>query len=311
MRIDTYIHLFILSLCIACSPSDPESQTGELNEQKEWAIAIHGGSGVMERSRFADEEVELYLRSLDNALRTGERLLQEGASALDVVQVVLMRMEDDSLFNAGKGAVLTADGHAELDASIMDGLTRNCGAVTGLRTIKNPILAARLVMDSSKHVFLSRDGAEEFAMHHRLEEVDPGYFETKRRKDYYLRKKSEEVSQFLEEKAWSKFGTVGCVVLDREGNLAAGTSTGGMSMKRYGRIGDSPMIGAGTYADNTTCAVSCTGWGEYFIRAAVAHDVHARMAHGGDDLATAASEVIQKVIPELGGNGGLIAVDKT
>jgi beta-aspartyl-peptidase (threonine type) len=190
----------------------------------------------------------------------------------------------------------------------MDGRTRNCGSVTGLQNIKNPIKAARAVMDSSEHVFFSGSGARAFALEQGLEWVDSTYFETERRMKQYEKRMEKFRADIPSEKQW-KYGTVGCVVLDRTGDLAAGTSTGGMSMKRNGRIGDSPVIGAGTYADNSTCAVSCTGWGEYFIRAAVAHDVHARMAYGGASLSEAAYSVIQEVIPDMGGNGGLIAID--
>jgi beta-aspartyl-peptidase (threonine type) len=261
----------------------------------------------MQKEKFTQAEIELYRNSIDRALRIGEKLLIQGASAMDAVVAVIVELENDSLFNAGKGAVLTSEGHAELDASIMDGRSKNCGAVTGLQNIKNPIKAARSVMDSSKHVFFSGAGARAFAMERGLEWVDSSYFETDRRLRQHLKMKSMVQSKVV---ADSKFGTVGCVALDVHGDLAAGTSTGGMSMKRHGRIGDSPVIGAGTYADNSTCAVSCSGWGEYFIRAVVAHDVHARMAYGNSNLAQASREVIQNVIPKMGGNGGLIAVDR-
>ncbi len=258
------------------------------------AIVIHGGAGSMEKEKFSEERAQTYQNALDTALRIGEKALEEGKEALEVVQSVLVYLENNPLFNSGKGAVLTAKGEAELDASLMDGKSLNCGAVAGVKTIKNPILAARYVMDSSAHVMLAGQGAEVFAREGGLEIVDNSYFITEKRK-----KRFEKID---------KQGTVGCVVLDKNGNLAAGTSTGGMSNKKWGRIGDSPIIGAGTYADNFTCAVSCTGHGEYFIRKAVAHDVHARMKYGGQSLEEAAKGTLLEV-EELGGTGGLIAVD--
>lgn len=286
-----------------------EETEGNPSTKKEWALVLHGGAGTIEPDRFTSEQKQAYGNSLEEALRIGERILRKGGAAMDAVEAVIVYLENDSLFNAGKGAVLTYEGHTELDASIMDGKSLNCGAVTGIQNIKNPIQAARLVMDSSDHVFFSGPGATRFALEQGLEWVDSLYFITEKRMESYLRNKEKYLSSHRIEKEW-KYGTVGCVALDKNGDLAAGTSTGGMNMKKHGRIGDSPMIGAGTYADNRSCGVSCTGWGEYFIRAAVAHDVHARMLYGDRSLVESASEVIQEVIPDLGGNGGLIAIDQ-
>jgi beta-aspartyl-peptidase (threonine type) len=242
---------------------------------------------------------------MENALQTGKEMLEEGKSALEVVEAVIRILEDSPLFNAGKGAVFTHNGTNELDASIMDGKTLNAGAVAGVKNIKNPISAAYKVMTNSKHVLLTGDGASEFAKEQGLEIVDPKYFYTE---DNF--KELQEVIKSEEEKKDSKHGTVGCVVLDKEGNLAAGTSTGGMTNKRWGRIGDSPIIGAGTYANNNTCAVSCTGHGEYFIRYAVAHDLSALIEYKNMNIDDAAEYIINEKLKNAGGNGGLIAVDK-
>lgn len=261
-----------------------------------YAIVIHGGAGSISPEKYSEEKEKRYLNALDTALQIGEQSLKEGKAALDVVQDVIIYLEGNPLFNSGKGAVLTSKGEAELDASIMDGKSLNAGAVAGVRTIKNPILGARAVMDSSVHVMLSGEGADVFAKEAGLEIVENKYFITeKRRKNF--------------EKKVDKQGTVGCVVLDTYGNLAAGTSTGGTSGKSWGRIGDSPVIGAGTYANNNTAAISCTGHGEYFIRRAVAHDVHARMMYGNKSLKEACDAAL-KSVDDLGGTGGLIAVDK-
>jgi len=217
-------------------------------------------------------------------------------------------MEDSPLFNAGKGAVFTNDGRNELDASIMDGSNLMAGAVAGVTTVKNPITAAYAVMTKSEHVMLAGKGAEEFADAQGLEIVPPSYFFDSTRYKQLLKAKGDKaVSHIATDK---KFGTVGCVALDRYGNLAAGTSTGGMSNKKYGRIGDSPVIGAGTYANNLTCAVSATGWGEYFIRLSVAHDVHALMEYGKLSVQQAGDSVVMKKLPRLGGDGGIIALDR-
>ena len=240
-------------------------------------------------------------------LRRGDSILYAGGTSLDAVEVCIRMMEDCPLFNAGKGAVFNAEGKNEMDASVMDGKTGLAGAVAGVTTIKNPISAARAVMEKSQHVMLSGKGAEIFAASQGLEIVAQDYFFTRERWNDYLKARQKADSLELIDK---KHGTVGCVAIDKYGNLAAGTSTGGMTMKKYGRIGDSPIIGAGTYADNNTCAVSATGHGEYFIRNVVAYDISALMKYRELSLKDATSEVIMKKLKSQGGNGGVIAVDK-
>ena len=289
---------FVLGFLLLGSPSKGLAQlesNGKLvSEASQYAIVIHGGAGAMRPGRYSKEQENAYLESLDRALSNGEQMLEEGAAAMDVVQYVLIQLEDDSLFNAGKGAVLTAEGRCELDASIMNGKTKEGGAVSGLTEVKNPIKAARLVMEKTPHVLLSAEAANTWALGMGLERVPNSYFITQKRQRKYDRV--------------HKKGTVGCVVRDRNGNLAAGTSTGGMTGKAWGRIGDSPILGAGTYADNASCAVSATGHGEYFIKESAAFQVHARMMYAGASLEEATVATL-KVIEKLGGKGGLIAVD--
>ncbi len=257
-----------------------------------------------------------YKSKLEEAIRVGHEILESGGSAIQAVTKTINIMEDSPLFNAGKGAVFTHNETNEMDASVMDGETLNAGAVAGVTSVKNPIDLALEVMNNSPHVMLSGKGAEIFAEERGIELVDPSYFYTERRFKSLQRVKAREKENkvsisnddpFIKN---SKFGTVGCAALDKNGNLAAGTSTGGMTNKRWNRIGDAPIIGAGTYANNATCAVSSTGWGEYFIRAMVAHDISAMMEYKGVSLQEAATEVIQKKVPELGGNGGIVAIDK-
>jgi len=274
--------------------SDINAKSGALRADKNYAIVIHGGAGAMKPGRYSKQREEAYLKSLDNALSKGEALLEGGAEALDVVEQVIILLENDSLFNAGRGAVLTAQGRCELDASLMEGRSKAGGAVSGVTEIKNPIRAARLVMDETPHVLLSSEAANTWALALGLERVPNSYFITQKRQQKYDR--------------MDKKGTVGCVVRDRNGNLAAGTSTGGMTGKAWGRIGDSPILGAGTYADNASCAVSATGHGEYFIKESAAFQVHARMMYAGAGLEEATVATL-KVIEKLGGKGGLIAVD--
>ncbi|MFL0353216.1 isoaspartyl peptidase/L-asparaginase family protein [Xanthomarina sp. GH4-25] len=284
----------------------------------EFAIVIHGGAGTILRENMSAEDEAAYKLKLEEAIRVGYNILKNGGSSLDAVEKTINIMEDSPLFNAGKGAVFTNAGANELDASIMDGKTLNAGASAGTRTVKNPINLAKAVMDNSPHVMLSGKGAETFAKEQGLEIVDTSYFYTESRmkslervKNYEKKKKADAKTAFYDATIKnSKFGTVGCAALDKNGNLAAGTSTGGMTNKKWGRIGDAPIIGAGTYANNNTCAVSSTGWGEFFIRAMVAHDISALMDYKGLTLKEAAQEVIQKKVPELGGDGGIIAVDK-
>lgn len=266
--------------------------------QGSWAIGIHGGAGNYTIKQMPGSLKKKYKETLNLALDKGITVLSGGGDCLDAVEQVICVLEDSPLFNAGKGAVFTHDGRNELDASIMDGESLNAGAVAGVTRIKNPISAARMVMDQSPHVLLSGSGAEKFADIQGMEMVDTAYFRTQRRWNALQRALQNQ-----------KHGTVGCVVLDMHGNLAAGTSTGGMTNKMYGRIGDSPVIGAGTYAKNSTCAVSCTGHGEYFIRYAVAYDISARMEYLGEPLQESARFVVQGKLREAGGQGGIIAVD--
>ena len=290
---------------IACGPTteSPSPTEKTSNPTPEWSLAIHGGAGHFDTERLSPEQQAAYRASLTLALRTGGAVLEAGGSAVDAVVATISVMEDDSLFNAGRGAVYTASGVHELDASIMNGADRNCGAITGLQGFRHPIQVARHVMDDSEHVFFSGHGAGEFATAMGAEPADASWFDTKKAHDRFLRALDRDTTR-------EKFGTVGCVALDREGHLAAGTSTGGMTYKRHGRIGDSPVIGAGTWADDRTCAISATGWGEYFIRTAVAHDIHARMLHGDETLEEAAERTIQDEMGALGGDGGIVGMDR-
>ncbi len=280
-------------------------------ENSKYALVIHGGAGNIAKESINEQQREEYLNKLANALKVGEDILGAGGSSLDAVEAVVKMLEDSPLFNAGKGAVFNIEGKNELDASIMCGNTHNAGAVTGLTTIKNPISAARAVMENSPHVFLSGKGAETFAYENGLEMVDPGYFFDQRRWDQYRQHIRNNVNRrrgYMDENL--KMGTVGAVALDMEGNIAAATSTGGMTGKRYGRIGDSPIIGAGNYASNLSCGVSATGHGEFFIRNMVAYDIAARMHYAGQSLQDAAREVISVNLVEQEANGGIIAIDK-
>ena len=282
------------------------SQTQAQNQKPKFAIAIHGGAGVISKS-MPDSIIMQYNSGLEIVLKLGKEMLEKGEPALNVVEAVVRNLENNPLFNAGKGAVFTADGTHELDAAIMDGKNLSCGAVAGVKTVKNPISLARLVMEKTSHVLLSGSGADNFAKEMNVELVSPDYFFTQRRYDQLLKAKEDEKLK-KEMKSEYKKGTVGCVVLDVYGNLAAATSTGGMTNKRNGRIGDAPIIGAGTYANNATCAVSCTGTGEQFIRYTVAHDISAMMEYKNWTLQQSAEEVIFKKLNK--DDGGLIAVDK-
>lgn len=271
-------------------------------------LVIHGGAGVI-RKDLTPEKEKLVRADLETALTAGYTVLKNGGSSLDAVSRVIVMLEDSPRFNAGKGAVFNHDGVNELDAAIMDGATLRAGSIAGVHRVKNPILLARAVMEKSQHVMLTGDGAEAFAKTVGIELVDPTYFRTDERwqqlKDA-LKAESGKQASTLDRAV--HYGTVGAVALDKEGRLAAATSTGGITNKRWGRVGDSPIIGAGTYA-NAHCAVSATGWGEYYIRATAAHDICARVEYAGKPVAEAAREVVMDVIPKLGGDGGVIALD--
>lgn len=288
-------------------------------EKAQFSIIIHGGAGTILKKNMTPEKEAAYKSKLEEAVRVGYEILKNGGTSLDAVEKTINILEDSPLFNAGKGAVFTNAETNELDASIMDGRTLNAGASAGTTTVRNPINLARAIMEHSPHVMMAGKGAEAFAEIQGLQIVEPDYFYTENRfKSLKKIKASEKTEHSTNNKQAfydpeikdSKFGTVGCVALDKNGNLAAGTSTGGMTNKRWGRIGDAPIIGAGTYANNNTCAVSSTGWGEFFIRAMVAYDISALMEYKGLSLKEAAQEVIQKKVPELGGDGGIIAIDK-
>ncbi len=331
-----------LGLAFAVAPSAARAQdTGDI------VIAIHGGAGTIRRGAMTPEMEQAYRAKLEEALRAGYAVLEQGGASLDAVVAAITILEDSPLFNAGKGAVFTSEGTNELDSSIMDGATLRAGAVAGVKTVKNPILLARAVMEKSPHVMMAGAGAEAFAAEQGLELVDPQYFFTQSRWDALQRARAQEGDRpvLRDDEAEGagadgdaadagaralgtagsapgsgahdvafpddyKFGTVGAVALDRHGNLAAGTSTGGMTNKRWGRIGDSPVIGAGTYASNESCAVSATGHGEFFIRNVVAYDICARMRYLGLSLREAADQVVMQRLVEQGGEGGVIAIDR-
>lgn len=310
-------------------------------KQPTFGIVIHGGAGTILKENMTDSLEIAYQQKLEEAIRVGHEILKNGGSAMQAVTKTINILEDSPLFNAGKGAVFTHEETNELDASVMDGSNLNAGAVAGVTRIKNPINLALEVMNNSPHVLLAGKGAENFAQEKGFEMMEPSYFYTENRFQSLQQVKAREIalrynasngqaklkhsknssgtieSSFNSNSSSydpyiknSKFGTVGCAALDKNGNLAAGTSTGGMTNKRWNRIGDAPIIGAGTYANNATCAVSSTGWGEYFIRAMVAHDISAMMEYKGISLEEAAVDVIQNKVPELGGNGGIVAIDK-
>lgn len=275
-----------------------------------FGIAIHGGAGTLIKGLMTPDLEAHYKAALQNALTQGYSILESGGSSIDAVEKAVKLLEDSPLFNAGKGSVFTAQGTHEMDASIMDGETLNAGAVSLITGIKNPVSLARDVMEKSEHVFLAGDGAMRFAEELNYSLEDANYFYDEFRHKQWLEIKDTDSFQLDHStKKDSKFGTVGAVACDQKGNIAAATSTGGMTNKKWGRVGDSPMIGAGTYANNKTCAVSCTGSGEYFIRGVVAYDVSSLMEFKNLSLAEAAHEVIQKRILEIGGDGGLIAID--
>lgn len=291
----------ISALCLSPAALAQEMKDTDMTEKK-WSLVIHGGAGTLERENMTPERDAEIRGVLDQALTAGSEILADGGTSLDAVKAAIIVLENDPNFNAGKGSVFTYKGRNEMDASIMDGRTRDAGAVAGVTTTKNPILLAEKVMTDSPHVMLSREGANEFSRENGLEQVDPDYFATPHRWNQLERLKANKLGWYDVD---LKYGTVGAVAVDSEGNVAAGTSTGGLTGKRWGRIGDSPIIGAGTYADNRACAISATGAGEYYIRLGVAHEICARMRFAGEDAKTAADHVI-KELGELGGTGGVI-----
>ena len=273
-----------------------------------FSIAIHGGAGTITRALMTPEKELAYTAGLDAALACGEAILQAGGSALDAVQAAVVDLENNHLFNAGRGSVFTNKGTHEMDAALMCGATLNAGAVAGIHSVKNPIALCRTVMDKSGHVFLAGQQAVDFAKLQGLELKEEAYFKDDFRYNQWLEVKDQEVYQ-LDHSGDKKFGTVGAVASDSRGNLAAATSTGGMTNKRWGRIGDSPVIGAGTYANNNSVAISCTGHGEYFIRAVVAYDIACLMEYAGMTLEQACEKVVMDKLVKMGGEGGLIAID--
>lgn len=323
------IVLFVL-ICLS-TPLSVLAQKGGFVEIKQIqspqnpriGFIIHGGAGSMKKGSMTPEKEKAYRDKLTEAVLAGYKALQDGRSSVDAVEIAIRIMEDSPLFNAGKGAVFTADGRNELDASIMDGKTLLAGGVAGLHHVKNPITLARTVMEKSPHVLMFGDGAEIFAKEQKIELVDEKYFWTQDAWDALKKEQNKTLtptpptpgpkpgtSSEVKVQGPTHRGTVGAVALDKQGNLAAGTSTGGMTNKKYGRVGDAPIIGAGTYANNETCGVSATGWGEYFIRLGVARDISALMEYRAMTVQAAADTVIKQKLQKLGGDGGVIVMDK-
>ncbi|WP_456378822.1 isoaspartyl peptidase/L-asparaginase family protein [Lutibacter sp.] len=313
-----YIFTIIsILLFISCETTSTKKEPPK-RAPNSFAIVIHGGAGGIKRKYINKEQQKAYTQKLEEALNAGYTILENGGISLDAIQAAINIMEDSPLFNAGKGAVYNSEGNQEMDAAIMDGKTLNAGAVAGVNHIKNPILAARIVMDSSKHVLLSGKGAEIMAKKYGIEMVDSSYFFTEKRLNQLRKIQGKEEIQ-LDHTAFlikneliddHKYGTVGAVAIDKNGNIAAGTSTGGMTNKKYGRIGDVPIIGAGTYANNLTCGISATGTGEYFIRTVAAHEVSSLMYYKNATAKEALHEVLFNQIGPLGGRGGMILIDK-
>lgn len=304
----------LMIVMIAGCESQQRATKSPTEEPGPITLVIHGGAGTIRRENMTPEREKAYREALKHALETGYGVLENGGKSLDAVIAAIKTMEDNPLFNAGKGAVFTNEGKNELDASIMDGSNLMAGAVAGVTTIKNPITAAYAVMTKSEHVMMVGNGAERFAEEQGLEIVDPSYFfdsvrfnQLKRVQEREGKQEASLIDPYIKDK---KFGTVGAVALDKFGNIAAGTSTGGMTNKRYGRVGDAPIIGAGTYANNNSCGVSATGHGEYFIRLGVARDISAMMEYAGMSLQEAADSVVMRKLTTLGGDGGIVALDR-
>jgi beta-aspartyl-peptidase (threonine type) len=310
-----FLSVFLFN-CVTADKKENQTQKTTNN----FAIVIHGGAGTILKKNMTDEKESAYKAKLKEAITIGHTILKNGGTSQEAVVKTIQVMEESPLFNAGKGAVFTHEETNELDASFMDGKTLNAGAVAGVTNVKSPIELAVKVMTDSDHVMLSGKGASVFAKEKGLEIVDPSYFYTERRFKSLQRIKERaktELDHDDKKAAFydtdiknSKFGTVGCVALDKDGNISAGTSTGGMTNKRWGRIGDAPIIGSGTYANNKTCGVSSTGWGEYFIRSQVAYDISAQMEYQKKTLKEATTDVIQNKLTQLGGTGGVVALDK-
>ena len=302
---------------LACASSGPLSDMHardgavEMEVIPDVVLAIHGGAGTIVRENMSEEMDAHYRAALTEALEAGYSALMGGGDALDAVEAAIRPMEDSPLFNSGRGAVLNDEGEVELDASIMGGASGEAGAIAGARTPRHPITLARRVMTQSPHVLFAAEGADRFAENQEIETMEASWFVTPRRAKQLERMQArdrEGTADLAGQPVDEKFGTVGCVALDADGHLAAGTSTGGMARKAFGRVGDSPLIGAGTWAADATCAVSCTGHGEFFIRLAIAHQLHARMLHGRQPLPLAAREAVLEDLPALGGSGGCVAL---
>lgn len=321
MMMKNCLILFLLYcglLQVQAAPKDSSANAAS----KKYILVIHGGAGTILKSQLTPEKEQAYRDGLQRALDAGNKVLKNGGKALDAVQAAIQVMEDDPHFNAGKGSVFTNEGKNEMDAAIMDGKTLKAGSVAGVTVVRNPITAARAVMDKSEHVLLAGKGAEKFAREQGCTIVDPSYFYTEDRWQGLLKARAldsntsrldHDSSHALLKQPGNhdyKYGTVGAVALDMEGNLAAATSTGGMTNKKFGRVGDAPLIGAGTYANNQTCAISCTGWGEFYIRLVMAKSISDRIELAHQSLKEASDEMILKQLPALGGDGGMIGVDK-
>ncbi len=318
MRLGKYFPgIIAIIVCLMCAPLYGQHNAKQDTVKKDWALVLHGGAGVISKE-MPDSVKEAYFADLDEALAVGEEILKGGGSAMDAVEKVINYLENNPKFNAGKGAVFTHDAEHELDAAFMVGNTREAGAITGVKTVKNPISLARMVMENSKHVMFATDGAEEYADQMDVERVDQDYFYTEKRYRALQRalereKEGDKQSSLLEKQSASelydkdKFGTVGCVAVDKDGKIVAGTSTGGMTNKMYGRVGDVPIIGSGTYASDVV-AVSMTGWGEKIMRAVSGHTVSSYMKFTPASLEEAGSYLLQDVLNP--GEAGMIAVDK-
>ena len=309
-----FLCLVLISCLLSCESKDKDiskySEEKKILEKEDYAMVIHGGAGTILKKNMTEDQYDDYYNALDTALMIGKRILEGGGTSLEAIEKTIHYMEDSPLFNSGRGAVFTHDGKNELDASVMLGNGKKAGAIGGVTNVKHPISGAIAVMEKSDHVMMVGKGAETFCEKNGLEIVDPSYFWTERRwNSLQERIEREKDTGALYDNPDYKYGTVGAVALDKNGDIAAGTSTGGMTNKRFNRIGDSPIIGAGTYADNNTCGVSCTGHGEFFIRYAVAYDVSARMEYKGESVSEAAEYVINQKLVEAKGSGGLIALD--